>query len=193
MKIKTLLLVAAFAIPTIASADDMKKADTTDKSKETVKLDDADLKVLAHHHHLNLMEIDLGKMAQKLGTKNVKSYGAMLIKDHTAANKELKALAKKKGVSKIPDDMPATEADKKAHDDAMAAMEKMKTLKGAEFDREFLTLMVADHDKEVASTEAAITSTTDADLSKFLTKVKPTLQKHADKARELQKTSVSAK
>jgi len=206
MRIKALVLVAAFAIPTIASADDMNKSDmtdkskatdktkTTDKSKATAKLEADEVKIVAHHNHVNLMEIDMGKMAQKLGTAKVKSYGAMLVKDHTAANKQLTALAKKKGVAKIPADVPETEADKTEADNAMAAMDRIKKLKNAEFDREFLTMVIADHDKEVMKTELAITTAKDPDLVKFLQNVKPTLQKHADNARELQKASeVSSK
>jgi putative membrane protein len=187
MKIKVLMLVAAFAIPTIASADDMKKAETTDKSKATAKLEAEDMKIVSHHHHVNMMEVDLGKLAQKQGSAKVKTYAAMIVKDHTAANKDLKALAKKKGIAKISAFVPETEAEKKEHDDAMAAMERIKTLKAVEFDREFLTMMVTDHDKLVSKTETQITAAKDPDLTAFLRKVKPTLQRHADKARELQK------
>ncbi len=202
MRIKALVLAAAFSIPTIASAQDTKKTDTTatdksmDKSteKSTAKLEGDDLKIVAHHNHVNLMEISMGKLAQKRGTAKVKKYGAMLIKDHTAANKQVKALAKKKGVATIPEDVPANDTEKKEHDDAMAAMDRMKTLKGAEFDREFLTMMAADHDKEIARIDTAMAMVKDPDLTTFLRNVRPTLQRHADTARDLQKnTEVSRK
>lgn len=194
MKFKALLLAAAFAIPTVASADaTAKKSDTAQTTKAST-LEVEDLKIVADHNHVNMMEIDMGKMAQKAGTAKVKKYGAMLIKDHTAANKQLKALAKKKGVATIPDAVPATEAEKKDHDDMMAAMTRIKALKGAEFDREFLTMMTADHEKEVARADMAVAMVKDPDLATFLRAVKPTLQRHADQARELQKnTEVSRK
>jgi len=187
MRIKTLILAAAFVIPTIASADDMKKADTA-KNADTAKLESEDVNIVAHFHHVNLMQIDLGKLAQKQGTAKVKKYGAMLVKDHTAANKEITAFAKKNGVAKIPDAAPATEAEKTAHDEMMAAMTKMKTLKGAEFDREFLTMMVAEHDKEVARIDTSVAMVKNPDLTTLLNNLKPTLQRHADEARELQKS-----
>lgn len=187
MRIKALILAAAFTIPTIASADDMKKADT-EKKADTAKLESDDLKIVAHFNHVNMMEIDMGKLAQKQGTAKVKKYGAMLVKDHTAANKQVKAFAKKNGVAKIPDEVPATEAEKTAHDETMAAMTKMKTLKGAEFDREFLTMAIAEHDKAVARIDTSVAMVKNPDLTTLLNNLKPTLQRHADEARELQKS-----
>jgi predicted outer membrane protein len=47
------------------------------------KLSDADLPLIAHYHAVNLMEIDLGKLAAKRGTTPaIKQYGDM----HKAAD-----------------------------------------------------------------------------------------------------------
>ena len=195
MKIKALVLMTAFAIPTIAMANDAttKKSGTagiTDKTKgDTTKLEAEDLKIVAHMNHVNMMEIDMGKLAQRQGSASVKKYGATLVKDHTAAGKQLKALAKKKGITAIPEDVPAIDAEKTEHDNAMAAMTRIKALKGAEFDREFLTMMIADHDKEVARADMAIAMVKDPDVATFLKTNRPVLQRHADQARQLTKGS----
>jgi putative membrane protein len=48
-------------------------------------------------------EVELGKMAQKnASSKEVKSFGQKLVRDHTQANNKLQALARKKGVE-LPD------------------------------------------------------------------------------------------
>ncbi|PZU42091.1 MAG: DUF4142 domain-containing protein, partial [Acidovorax sp.] len=53
-----------------------------------------------------LYEVQAGKLAQNRATANeVKSFGAMLVKDHTAANDELRALAARKGVA-LPTTLP---------------------------------------------------------------------------------------
>ena len=91
-------------------------------------------------------------------------------------------------MAKIPDAVPATEAEKTAHDETMAAMTKMKTLKGAEFDREFLTMMVAEQDKEVARIDTSVEMVKNPEITTLLNNLKPTLQRHADQARELQKS-----
>ncbi len=212
MNIKALVFVAALAIPAIATAQSgsTTSGSTTGSTKSGssqgtsstqgtgsqaggmngakagAKLEGADLEVVSHLNHVNKMEIDMGKLAQKQGTGKVKQYGATLIKDHTAANKDLAAMAKKKGVAKIPAEKPTSEAMQKEHQDAMDAMAKMKKLKGAEFDREFLTMMVADHDKTIARVDSAMATAQDPELKTFLSTIRPTLQRHADQARQLQ-------
>src|SRR4051794_38566320 len=84
--------------------------------------------VLTKLHESNLKEIEMGKIAQKNGqSKEVKSYGKMLVKDHTAADSKVKQLAKQENV-----DLPATPPAMN-HDD-------MGT--GADFDKKFVQSMV---------------------------------------------------
>lgn len=46
-----------------------------------------------------MAEVELGKLAQdKSPTASVKEFGAMMVKDHSAANDKLKAVAAAKGV-----------------------------------------------------------------------------------------------
>jgi putative membrane protein len=158
----------------------------TNTNKAGAKLSDGDVKIIAHLHHVNKMEVDLGKLAQKSGTSTVKNYGETLERDHQSSNKDLMAFAKQRKLAAIPADKPESEADKQAHKDMMQKMARLKTLKGAEFDKEFLTMMVADHDKELARIDTAISSATDPDLQNMLKTVKPVLQRHADQARDLQ-------
>src|SRR6185369_3563928 len=45
-----------------------------------------------------MFEVEVGKLAEsKASDPQVKSFGSMLVKDHGAANEELKALASRKG------------------------------------------------------------------------------------------------
>ncbi len=217
MTIRSFALIATLAMPLLSVADDTRnppstsskttgttgsKTSPTDTPRtadasalptagvplaKSAKISSAELELVVHVHHVNLMEIDMGKLARRNGTTKVKSYGTTLIKDHTSANKDLKALAKKKGIATIPKHKPTTEHAQHEHQDMKDAMAHMKTLKGAEFDREFLTMMVADHDKELGRVDAAMTTVSDAELKTFLTNLRPTLQRHADQARELQR------
>jgi len=63
----------------------------------------------------------------------------------------------------------------------------LKMLKGADFDREFLSMMATGHDKELAKIDVSMGAATDPDLQSMLKAVKPVLQRHADQARDLQK------
>ena len=149
------------------------------------KLTDSEMHVLAHVHHVNQMEIDAGKLAQKKGsTQAVKSYGKMLVDDHGKNDKDILAFAKKHD-QKIGADM---EKDADAKDE----MDKLKTMKGADFDREFLRQMADGHDKELAKIDSSLAQITDDDLSAMLEDMKPVLQKHADQARDLMKNNAQA-
>jgi len=129
--------------------------------------------VLGKLHQSNQKEIEMGKMAQKHGsTKEVKSFGTTLVKDHSAADKKVMALAKKEKI-----DLPTA---KPPSSDEMAGMSK-----GTDFDAKFAQDMLDDHKKDVAETTAARDSTTDDKLKKLLTDIVPTLQKHEDTAQKL--------
>lgn len=192
MKITAFAFIAALAVPSLAIADDMKKPAPADKTKATAKLVDDDVKLIAHVHHVNLMEIDMGKLAQKMGGDAVKKYGAALVKDHTDGDKDLIAFAKTKGLAKIPADVPPTEAAKKEMDEMMVKMADLKKLKGAEFDRQFLLVMQTGHDTELGKLTAAIPVIQDTDLQAKMKDLQPVLQRHADTARELQKAAPTA-
>jgi putative membrane protein len=160
----------------------------TSKGDKGAKLSDADVKVIAHLHHVNQMEITLGKDAQRQGTKNVKDYAGTLITDHTAADKDLTAFAKAHQLTTIPADKPMTDADRQDDKDMTQQMARLKTLKGADFDKAYLNMMVSGHDKELTKIDVAISSTGDPDLKSMLQNVKPVLQRHADQARDLMKS-----
>lgn len=197
MKIKNFLFALALVVPATSFADDTSKTGSTNKTTTdkaaTNKLAEADIQIVAHVHAVNLVEIDMGKLAQKSGTAAVKRYGEMMVKDHGAADKELVAMAKKKGVAKIPGAKHDTEAKKIEHKQMMDSMAGLKKLKGADFDREYVRLMIDSHQKELTLSDPLISQATDTDLKAMLESRKTTLQRHADAARELEKGNAQAR
>jgi putative membrane protein len=145
---KKLALIAALAMPLAAWADTPSTTQTTDQSKTaTEKLSDSDLQDMAFVHHVNQMEIDMGKVAQRKGsTQAVKDYGKMLVKDHQSADKDLMALAKKDH-AKIPMFKPTDEADQKEMKDDKQMAAQVKTLTGEAFDKAVLDMMDQGHEK----------------------------------------------
>jgi putative membrane protein len=158
------------------------------KGEKGEKLSDADAKIIGHLHHVNQMEISLGQIAERSGTAHVKDYAKTLVSDHQSADKDLTAFAKQHKLMTIPADKPMTDADRQDDKDMTASMARLKTLKGAEFDKQYLTMMVSGHDKELTKIDVAISGATDADLKSMLQSVKPVLQRHADQARDLEKS-----
>lgn len=187
-----LLCALLVALPAIALAQ--RPGETTpppsgatapkEPSGETAKLSQVDTQAIAHQHAVNQLEIDLGKLAQKNGSAKVKDYGKTLASDHMKADREITAFAKKHGVTTIPADQAMTDQDKKQQADNMS---KLRAMKGADFDKEFLNMMVTDHEREVTKAEADIGIVDNKDLANHLRdNVKPMLQRHADNARKLQ-------
>ena len=178
-------------VPTNKSGTD-KTAGTTSTTASKEKISAGDLQVMAQMHHVNQMEIDMGKLAQtKSTTQAVKAYGKMLVTDHQSADKDLLAMAKKHGQT-IPTYKPATEADQKDEKDDADMAAHVKTLKGADFDKDFLSMMVQGHEKVLAKLDSAMGMVSSDELKTAIQNVKPTVQKHADTARDLQKNNAQA-
>jgi putative membrane protein len=191
MKIRAFAIVAALALPTAALAEPPPSPPTTAKAPGA-KLSDGDVKIIAHLHHVNMMEIEMGKLAQKVGTAGVKNYGETLEKDHQSGDKDLTAFAKAHKLMTIPADKPDTDAGRQDEKDMTTQVVHIKTLKGADFDKEFLNMMMGGHDKELAKIDISIGAAQDTDLQNMLKGVKPVLQRHSDQARDLQKNSPQA-
>jgi putative membrane protein len=156
------------------------------------RLGTAELQTLAHVHGVNQMEMDMGKLAEKAGTTQaIKEYGAMLVKDHGQNDKDLMALARKHG-QVVPKEMITDPNDKQQAKDDMQMAAKLKKETGADFDRDFLAMMIGGHERELAKIDTSIGEAQAGDLVSFLKDLKPVLQHHLDKARDLQKTNAQA-
>jgi putative membrane protein len=120
-----------------------------------------------------LAEVQLGQLAQqKAQSADVKSFAAKMVQDHSQANTELTQIASTKGMT-----APA-ELDQK-HKDVMT---KLNGLTGAEFDKEYMKAMMADHQEAVSLFQKQSNEGTDAELKAFASKTLPTLQQHHELA-----------
>lgn len=158
------------------------------QQKQKQKLSEKQLQIAAHYHEDNRMEIALGKEASKRATTpDVKAYGQRLVKDHEDFDKQLTSMIKQSG-QKMPKEKPATEAEKKMQKSNKEKEAKIKKLKGASFDREYLSFMVEDHEHALAGIDQHISEAGNSELATALENVKPVLQRHLDQARDLQKS-----
>lgn len=120
-----------------------------------------------------MMEVELGKIAmQNAESKNVKDFGDMMVKDHSAANAELMEIAKSKNIML-------------AENKAEPHIDQMKSRKGVDFDKAYVEMMVEDHEKDVSAFEKA-TGFSDAAVSAFAGKTLPVLKKHLEAIRAIQ-------
>jgi putative membrane protein len=70
--------------------------------------------------------------------------------------------------------------------DHQATLEKLRTLKGADFDREFVRAMVKDHQMVIERVTHARSRINDPELTGLVDKLLPTLKQHLSMAQKLQ-------
>ena len=123
-----------------------------------------------------MMEVHMGQLGlERGGSPAVKALSQHLVNDHNAANKEVTALAKQKGVS-LPGD-----------DAKMAGSLPFANKSGNDFDRAFANAAVEDHQKDIAEFEKEASSGNDPDLKNWASKTLPTLRAHLAEAQALRK------
>jgi len=116
-----------------------------------------------------IAEVEAGKLAQQKGADpKVKDFGAMMVKDHSAANEQLKALAAGKGI-----DLPGSSSTSQ-----IAAKAKLEVLSGGTFDKSYVEDQVKAHRETVELLKKEIATGQDPDAKAFAQKVLPTVESH---------------
>jgi len=140
-------------------------------------------------------EVEHGKIAaSKASNAQVKTYANLLVKEHTAANQQLMAIAKRKNIA-IADQTGTTAAsgavvttgeaqDRQAKGSAHAA--PWMSSAGAAFDRGFIEAQVKAHQDAIALFETQANGGGDSDLKAFAQKQLPGLRNHLKQAQDLQ-------
>lgn len=124
-----------------------------------------------------MAEVKMGELAaSKAQNAEVKQFGQKMVTDHTKANTDLKAVAAKENVS-LPGDVNA---------DQKETMDDLSKLSGAEFDKEYVSGMVEDHEKDVADFQAQADSGSDPDVKAFAARTLPTLKAHLEMIKNIQ-------
>ncbi len=116
-----------------------------------------------------LAETAAGKLAETRGTTpSVKQFGAMMVKDHSAANEKLKGIASAKGI-KLPTEPGLTQK---------AKAELLEHKDGAAFDQAYIDGQINDHIATEELLQKEISSGKDADAKAFAREILPTVQSH---------------
>jgi putative membrane protein len=191
---KTFIYISSLAIFLFGcnnSADPVKEAKKENKEKidslvttephvdsvaMMVSKEDADFIVNAASG--GMLEVQLGQLAQTHSrNKRVKDFGAMMIKDHEAAEKKMKALAVSKNIT-LPDSISNRQQKEK---------DRLQKKKGEAFDEAYINLMTADHKKDLREFEKEAADGTNPDIKAFASDNLKILQKHLDSATNIQK------
>ncbi|NMZ81258.1 DUF4142 domain-containing protein [Pseudomonas mandelii] len=129
-----------------------------------------------------IAEIETSRLAlEKSSSADIKKFANMMITDHSKANDELAALAKKNDIE-VPDE---TTLVKKAK-------EKILDMRDESFDAAYANNQVKAHEDTIKLFEKQANTVTDdkvkgaTDLKGFAQKMLPALEKHLEMAKELQ-------
>jgi putative membrane protein len=120
-------------------------------------------------------EVELGQLAEKhAASADVKEFAAMMVQDHTRAGNKLKEVARKENVE--------LEKDNDARDE----YERLSKLSGADFDKEYIDLMVKDHKDAVDALQDQANNADHADVKTWAAESLPRVKHHLEVAQQLQ-------
>lgn len=126
----------------------------------------------------DMYEVEAGKLAREKGQNaEVKAFGAMMVKDHTAMSDKLKA-ALGKGDAGVT---PPTVLDERRQ----GMIDNLKGAGAADFDKAYLTQQVAAHDEALTLAKTYAENGDNAALKAHATEGAPKIQMHLDKAKQL--------
>jgi len=152
----------------VARADDKKSPDKPFNDAEFVKMAASG----------GMLEVDLGKLASTKATSaDVRKFGERMVKDHGAANEDLRKAAKTANIP-VPD---------KLIDEHQKVLDRFKDYKGTNFDKDYMNQMLKDHEEDVAEFTRATKEAKNPAIKDFATRTLPTIKEHLDLAKKLHK------
>lgn len=152
------------------------KTDSTNNRISATSTDEASADFMVKAANGGMMEVELGKTAQqKARSKEVKDFAEMMVRDHTTANNELKALARQKNVT-LPDSVSGNHRDH---------MLDINNKSGNDFDQAYMNQMVDDHQNTVDMFKDVAENCKDPEVKAWAAKTLPTLQTHLDTAKAI--------
>lgn len=125
----------------------------------------------------NMFEEQAGRLATtRAESKKVKEFGRRMQDDHSKLQSQTKGLAQREGAP-LP---------KRLDERQRKTIDRLSKLRGAEFDREYMSTMVDDHETDVKKFQDKAENAADPEVKSFAKKARPTLEDHLQQARDVQ-------
>lgn len=139
-------------------------------------LGDLDQRFVTEAARGGLAEVQLGQLAsQNASSDAVREFGQRMVTDHTQANNQLQQIASGKGIT-LPTDLGT---------ENQAMLDRLSSLTGTEFDRQYMQHMLQDHNEDVSLFQQQSQQGEDADLRAFASQTLPVLQEHLQLAQTI--------
>jgi len=115
-----------------------------------------------------IAEVKLGELAAQKGSAGVKEFGQKMVEDHSAMNKDMATVADSLGVM-LP---------KKMSKDEQADYDRLSALSGAEFDTQYILLMVKNHRQDLHDFRVELAGTNDPAVQAEIAKASAVIRDH---------------
>jgi len=163
---------------TYNSTSSTTATDANTNTTNNVVTDEKSSEFLKKVTNSGMAEIQLAKLAQQKATIDaVKNFAAMLERDHTAVNQQVKTLADQRSVA-----LPTTVSD-----DKQKMYTDMDKITGKSFDKDYISMMVKAHNDGISLFDDTRSNASDIDVKNFADKTLPALKMHLDSAKAIQK------
>ncbi|HEX8692653.1 MAG TPA: DUF4142 domain-containing protein [Longimicrobium sp.] len=131
----------------------------------------------------NAVDSAAGELAKTKGSnQQVKDFGNMMVTDHSGVNKQAVDLVTRLGVT--PEQNPTSQSLTQGGEQNV---QQLQGLSGAEFDRAYIEHEVQYHQQVLdAIDQTLIPSAQNAELKSLLQTVRPAVQAHLDRAKQIQ-------
>jgi putative membrane protein len=161
-----------------ADSTNQAKLDSTTPSQPTIATDQETTDFLVKAANGGMTEVKAAEIASTKSTnKAITDFAAMMKTDHGAANNEVIALAQKRNVT-----LPTSVGD-----DKQKELDDMAKMNGKDFDKDYVKAMVKGHEETVDMFKKASDKVKDSEVKTFIDNTLPTLQKHLDAIKKIQK------
>ena len=169
------IILSAFGLNACNRSDGVEAAREPDARYDhhsVLTQDDKEFVLYASEMHVG--EANMAKDAkQKSANKDVLAYADAVIRNHSDALKQLSGTFGNDVVSR------------NGSEDTQRHIEFLSSLRGAEFDRQFMDLMIADHQDAAKTFQAYANKTSNGDLKGEILDVSPTLENLLKQARDV--------
>jgi len=124
----------------------------------------------------NLKEIELGRVAvRQANSEKVRNFGQRMIDDHTKMSQEVMQVARSKGLD-LNDQLPS---------EARSDINRLSSVNGADFDRQYIKAMVQDHEKDADAFDREARTGDDASVRSLASRALPTIREHLRMAKDM--------
>ena len=135
----------------------------------------SDLSFLQTAASANLMEIQLGQLAQSRASNSaVKQFGKRMVTDHTRLEQQLSSMTSRNAVDLNPT----------LNSEGQQSVSQLQNLSGDQFDKAYMTMMIQDHQKDLIDFQNQSQSANSAQVRQLASNAVPVLRQHLTLAQQ---------